>query len=326
MTLSHRPVPGGIVVCGLIIVLLLTCASCKREAGDGKSNSVVITKTYWADSSLQGTFDLHLAEYQAFEPGEYPPLNAFEGFSNEGQDGLEEMSDKWLALFVDAPTVNCIHHSPNRDYLDLAAYHDDEMGIYTSKEWFPSLGSTALAITQYFGYYRLQSTGEVWLEMTHADIIFNYKNFKFSEYDHSSRASGTYDLLSIGLHELGHFWGLQHSPHHDAVMYPSIGQSVDKRDIDDYDRLAFQTIYGDLAVGAAPMRRALFAKNMAQNFQAADDPAPRAAADAPAAPTLDIGPWDGEDTLYRFVVEHRADGTVYEHPPVKFIPWCSATL
>ncbi|KMS97362.1 hypothetical protein BVRB_6g156030 [Beta vulgaris subsp. vulgaris] len=52
------------------------------------------------------------------------------------------------------------------------------------------------------------------------------------------------DLNSVVLHEIGHLLGLGHTPDHTAVMYPTIGQGVRKRQLQADDVQGIQALYG----------------------------------------------------------------------------------
>jgi hypothetical protein len=293
--------------CLLIVIFLLGTTSCKKESTESSGSSSVVTKTYWTENRINEGFHFELAEEHLLDD-HGDSVNTYEGFSAEAIEGLQTIASKWDVLLGTGSHLS-FETVPNKDYADLASYQDESIGIYTSNNWYDSLGSTALAITQYFGIYRLRSNGEVWLEMRHADIIFNYHNFKFSIA--TTRYDGSYDLLSIALHELGHFWGLQHSPYSDTVMYASIGQTANKRNLHTRDKAAFRSIYE-------------YAQNA--GIQAAIAPKSTHLQSAPTEeeeePSYDLGPLDDDETVYRFVVELRSDGTHVHHPPVKVEPWC----
>ena len=302
------------LICGLILL-----ASCKKGSSS-RSEGLVINKTYWEEDRINTGFDLHIGEDADYEDDDPQEKNHHYGFYLDERNALEEQAEKWDALLGTGDHIS-VATTTNKDYADLAAYQDGELGIYTSRHWFESLGSSALAITQYFGVYRLRSTGEIWLEMRHADIIFNYRDFKFSIDDHNSRPAGVYDLSSIGLHELGHFWGLQHTSNAAAVMYPSIGQGVDKRDIQTPDKRAFKDIY-EYASNTGLLRGQLITKGRAGLGAYDEDVGDEEIFATIPEEGYDIGPLDDDDTLYRFVIEHRADGTSVVHPAEKFIPQC----
>ena len=323
MALIHHPFRGGLV--GLALVsLLLMLTGCKKTTEESTS-SVIVNKTYWAREVLDAGFSIYLATKEDVDDDF--ARNDHAGFEVDEREQLEHNINAWKDLFGTNPPIE-IRTTSNKDYEDLGSYYDylpiqeSEMGIYTSKNWFPSLGSSALAITQYFGSYKLRSTGAVWLEMTHADIVFNYRDFKFSIEDTGSRDPGVYDLVSISLHELGHFFGLQHLSDYDAVMYPSISSSGERRVLQPADKAAFKQIYEFATLGA--MHQAVHKNNLQNLAHFAENEKNGQDEEYASIPEdgYEIGPWDDDDAVYRFVVELRADGTSVAHPPVKVIPQC----
>ena len=89
----------------------------------------------------------------------------------------------------------------------FSSYYDSEMGIYKSTNWFSNVSNQALAVTQFYGIRRNVGSATEYIELTHADIILNYRDYTFSM---DSSSNSNYDLPSVLLHELGHFIGLSH--------------------------------------------------------------------------------------------------------------------
>lgn len=79
--------------------------------------------------------------------------------------------------------------------------------------WFPN-GSGIVAITPLWFY----SNGRI----TDADILYNGSDFQFT----TSQELGSFDIQDVGVHEIGHFLGLDHSGHAGASMYPYVDSSV----------------------------------------------------------------------------------------------------
>jgi hypothetical protein len=124
---------------------------------------------------------------------------------------------------------------------DLADYNDNVLGIYKHDEWFSDVSSSALAITQFFGKRINSGTEYEYLELIHADIIINFKEFSFGIGDKSIE---DYDLPSVVLHELGHFLGLGHSSYNDtSVMVPYLDVGVEKRELYEYDIESINDLY-----------------------------------------------------------------------------------
>lgn len=146
-----------------------------------------------------------------------------------GLNPIEQMQEEWnnsssSFTFFSIPNSS----TSNKDYDDLTSYNDSEMGIYKSTKWFSEVGSSALAITQFYGIRKNQGTSQEFLEIIHADIIFNFKNFSFST-DPSDVSS--YDFHSVILHELGHFLGLDHETSAPSVMNPFLAAFDNERSL-----------------------------------------------------------------------------------------------
>ncbi|MFZ4714382.1 MAG: matrixin family metalloprotease [Bacteriovoracaceae bacterium] len=133
---------------------------------------------------------------------------------------LEDMGNLWetAALNSDFFTWG---RTANLEHSDPLDYYDSELGIYYHNTWFDpanysqhGISSSALAVTQYFGY----RSGD-YFELTHADILVN-GTFFFST--GSPTPSGQYDMPSVVLHELGHFLGLGHISSESSVMRPRV--------------------------------------------------------------------------------------------------------
>ena len=143
---------------------------------------------------------------------------------------VDEMMTVWnestnTYTFFATPTTT----TTNKNYTELSNYNDGEMGIYKISSWFSGISNFALAITQFFGVRRNVGTADEYLELIHADIMFNYENYG-TAFD-----NGTYDFQSVALHELGHFIGFQHWTSDPSVMYPSLSPNTIKRSLYTYD-------------------------------------------------------------------------------------------
>ncbi len=101
----------------------------------------------------------------------------------------------------------------------LSAFHDSEMGVYKSHTWFSNVSSSALAITQFYGIIKSNSSLGTYIDLTHADIILNYLNFG-TEFSYTGNSFIDYDVPTIILHEMGHFLGLCHENTYDSIMAP----------------------------------------------------------------------------------------------------------
>jgi len=120
--------------------------------------------------------------------------------------------------------------SENRNYETLHEFNDDEIGVYKSYEWFEELPEGILAVTQYFGLRRNRGSASEYLELIHADIIFNYRDYFFTM---DEGESFHYDLPSVLLHELGHLLGLPHQNETESlsIMKPFLNSSDIQRNL-----------------------------------------------------------------------------------------------
>lgn len=64
--------------------------------------------------------------------------------------------------------------------------------------------------------------------------------------------AGTVDLSSVLLHEIGHFWGLGHSPNAESVMYTTIRPATNNRTLRPDDRDGIRAIYGGPTMTPTP--------------------------------------------------------------------------
>ena len=101
----------------------------------------------------------------------------------------------------------------------LANFRDGELGIYKSHTWFTNVSSTALAITQFYGIIKSDPSLGTYIDLTHADIILNYRNFG-QDFSYTGNSFVDYDVPTVLLHEMGHFLGLCHESTYSSIMAP----------------------------------------------------------------------------------------------------------
>jgi hypothetical protein len=228
----------------MAIVVVLSLASClkqetkKNTAGGQSPFNSETTPVKWATSSLTGGLDVRIST---------DLTNSFVNadLDSDNLNPIEQMFKQWnsasdsITFFkVNAQTTS------NKDYGNLDSYRNDgELGIYRSDSWIPGVSNQALAVTQYVGFRRNVGSASEYVELTHADVIINFKDYSFST---DKDSSTTYDLHSVVLHELGHFIGLSHvsSFATASVMQPYLGIFDSQREITSYDSTRVQSLYG----------------------------------------------------------------------------------
>ncbi|HAZ12681.1 MAG: hypothetical protein A2X86_11205 [Bdellovibrionales bacterium GWA2_49_15] len=172
----------------------------------------------WNDSHLTNGLSLKIAS----------ELAAILDFG-AGQNGYTDAALEWN----NALPGKTLYSLPfpivaNRQKTQLVSYFDDEMGIYKSLNWYEEVGAGALAITQFFGVRRSTASGQ-YLELQHADIILNYRDYTFNS---DTEDFTSYDLPSVLLHEMGHFVGLRHEySTYESIMRPSLGSYETERQL-----------------------------------------------------------------------------------------------
>lgn len=200
----------------LFILLILSLISCgKKEKADALSGTSAVSGTANATSAgprwEHDNIDLKIAD----------------SFSSTQKNLIIEMGKAW----EDAANINFFNFSGtiNKDYVELADYFDNEMGIYRSSRWFSEIGSGALAINQHIG----MKSGENSF-LLHSDIIINDSGI-FNLTSVLPVPEKAYDLPTIVLHELGHFLGLSHYTFESSVMYPYLKSGIEKRQLTNFD-------------------------------------------------------------------------------------------
>jgi hypothetical protein len=184
------------------------------------------TPILWNLRSSSNSLDLHISDN--FNENE---KNAILSMMLNWDDALPDIN---FFSYGDDPIINL--DSPNLD-----DYRDGTLGIYKSYQWSSSLSADTLAITQFFGIRRNAGTENEFIEITHGDIVLNYRDHHFSE----TPSGGEYDLSTVVLHELGHFLGLRHefSWSIPSVMQPSIAIWSTERDLYPRDEQVLTDLY-----------------------------------------------------------------------------------
>lgn len=231
----------------ILVPLIGLLTSCLGDTGTSKLSSggsgpiAPGTPIRWSAASLAAPLDINTSEdfTNAFAPAD---------LDGSGDHPVDQMSKQWNSAhnsytFIKVPSDVVA----NRNYASVSSFRDNEMGVYKSYTWFPDVSSSALAITQFFGYRRNVGSSSEYIELQHADIIVNYRDYDFS----TDKNSGLdYDLHSVIVHEQGHLLGLPHNWDWDnpSVMEPFLGITESKRVVTTADT---STINSSYSVGAA---------------------------------------------------------------------------
>lgn len=197
-----------------LLTTILLSAACVPSPKVGETTSGRMNKNspiYWTTAN---TLELKISE--DFSPAEVNNITA--------------MSTAWAAS-VGNKRIFFSHTNTTEEKskanLNLDSLGDDDtFGIYRITHWPASLPSSALAVTQLF--LRPYNVGESdeYAVIEHADILINENLYNFRTTD--THVSGTFDLRTVVLHEMGHFLGLQHKTG-DTVMIDAIGENSEKR-------------------------------------------------------------------------------------------------
>jgi hypothetical protein len=199
------------------VLILQLLVSCRQSGTENLSNSGIISQS---KSCNIGKWD------QAFLPLNLKISSDFNGdFNNadllNGLNPLEQMAKAWNDAVSPGPQLLKLPFeiSSTNGYNSLAGFHDNELGIYKSFNWFSDVSSNALAVTQFYGILSTDENLGTHINLTHADIIINYRDFSPST-NASENPFTDYDLPTIVLHEMGHFLGLCHENYADSIMAP----------------------------------------------------------------------------------------------------------
>lgn len=227
-----------LVTLSLMSMGLTSCFTQKKSTVSAGASVSADAQVRWNSSSIPSNgIDVKISQ---------EILNDFVSADNDsnGHNPVEQIFAQWngattTETFYKIPTTS----TNNLNYSALTDYRDSVMGIYKSHNWFSNVQSSVLAVTQYYGYRRNAGTSNEYIELSHADIIMNYRDYNFST---NASDTSTYDFHSVVLHELGHFLGLIHTKSYsiDSVMQPSLAISASKRAITTYDKATIVERYG----------------------------------------------------------------------------------
>ncbi|MGZ3788216.1 MAG: matrixin family metalloprotease [Bacteriovorax sp.] len=244
----------------LFTLLTLFIASCKQQSSSPQSQSTTpnlsgsCTIAKW--TNLTSPLILKMSsEFGA----DYTNADLVGGLNP-----LEQMAKVWNDAV--APSVTLFQlpftTASTTGASTIDGFHDNEMGIYKSHTWFPEVSSGALAITQFYGLVKNDPSLGTYVDLTHADIIFNYRDFGAS-LKMNATSLLDYDLPTILLHEMGHFLGECHEQRAVSIMnpyYSSTQRSLKTFDLNRIRALYLNNqVYAMSAIKAIPSTSALSA-------------------------------------------------------------------
>lgn len=138
-----------------------------------------------------------------------------------GLNPIEQMAKVWNDPLASSLSLFRLPFgtSSNRGSSSLSAYRDSEFGIYKSYNWFSTVSPNALAITQFYGVMKSSPSLGSYIDLTHADIILNYRDFG-TQFSYNGNSFIDYNIPTVILHEMGHFLGLCHENTSPSIMAP----------------------------------------------------------------------------------------------------------
>ena len=164
-----------------------------------------------------------------------------------GLNPLENMAKQWNDPVAATKTLITVPFpvSSLSGYSSTSSFRDSEIGIYKSYNWFSNVSSSALAITQFYGVVTSSAGLGQYIELTHADIIVNYRDYG-SRFTMGSNPTIEFDLPTVILHEMGHLLGLCHESTKSSIMAPYYLTA--QRSLQNFDKELIQDIYVDGAI------------------------------------------------------------------------------
>lgn len=164
-----------------------------------------------------------------------------------GLNPLEQMAKQWNDPVAGSKTLITVPFpaAATTGYTSTSSFRDSEIGIYKSYNWFANVSSSALAITQFYGVVTSSPGLGQYIELTHADIIVNYRDYG-SRFTMGSNPMIEFDLPTVVLHEMGHLLGLCHESTKTSIMAPYYLTA--QRSLQNFDKDIIKDIYVDGAI------------------------------------------------------------------------------
>ena len=159
-----------------------------------------------------------------------------------GLNPLEQMAKAWNVPVQGSRVLITVPFAQTNSlgFATTTAFRDNEIGIYKSHNWFTNVSSSALAITQFYGTVTSSAGLGEYIQLTHADIIVNYRDYG-SKMTMVDNPSFEFDVPTIILHEMGHLLGLCHQSSKPSVMAPYY--LTEQRSLLTYDRDLIEDLY-----------------------------------------------------------------------------------
>ena len=161
-------------------------------------------------------------------------------FSNGAIQGFGWVQMSWEGAVPGKTFFGVSELVMNQAYTNIDDFNDGEIGVYKSYTWYPEFPSEAVAVTRYLAYRRNVGSSNEFLEMAHADIFLNYRDYTFS----FGGLPSHYDILSVLTHELGHLLGLGDVGQSSAdVMFGSLQADESRRTLSGLDETSIRDLY-----------------------------------------------------------------------------------
>jgi hypothetical protein len=226
----------------IILTMILGLTAC--DSGDEPTVGSVPTDTipdslsevprYWMNDDLPLLVKIS-EDFETDFTGFYDPFTELNPFDQMQQNWEDAVPGKTFFVFLSEAAMN-------QPYINIDDFNDGEIGVYKSYTWYPEFPSEAVAVTRYLAYRKNVGSSNEFLEMAHADIIINYRDYDFTM-DETNNLE--FDLPTTVNHELGHLLGLAHIGSTSAVMSSTLSSGQVKRSLRSIDSSSIKDLYED---------------------------------------------------------------------------------